>query len=138
MNSEEYGSERDVYGWTEEYHDTRLKANSCSRFEPVSCQVSGTGHCSTATFAIRHANRSEGSQEILHILWNPKDYYRIHKRPPLFPILSQHNQCHSSPSYFMKFHFSIMLPYLRVVTCDGARGVGRVKGSSHVSFSAKV
>ena len=56
MNSEEYGSDRCVFMdglRNTTIHDSR-QPDCCSRFEPESCQVSGSGHCSTAEFAIRH------------------------------------------------------------------------------------
>ena len=42
------------------------------------------------------ANRFSTSQEIQHILWNPKVYYRVYKSPPPVHILSQINPVHAS------------------------------------------
>ena len=52
----------------------------------------------------REANRFSASQEIPHILWNPKVHYSIHNSPTHVPVLSQINPVHIIPSCFLKIH----------------------------------
>ena len=55
-------------------------------------------------------NQFAASPENLHILWNPKVHYHIHKCLSLFPILSQLNSVHTHTSKFLNVHLNIFLP----------------------------
>jgi len=54
------------------------------------------------------AKRLSPSQEIPHILWNPKFHYRTHKCLPPVPILIRSNLVHTSPSHIFKRYFNII------------------------------
>ena len=84
---------------------TALRNSSISGWEY--CRPFMPNYFHGAEFFLRS---SSASQEIPHGLWKPKLYYRIHKRPPTFPIVRQINPVHVSPSNFLKIHFNIIFP----------------------------
>jgi hypothetical protein len=57
----------------------------------------------------REAASCAATQELYNILWNPKVHYRVHKSPPLVPILCEFNLLHTTPSY-LQIHFNIIHP----------------------------
>jgi len=57
----------------------------------------------------REANSRSASQEIPHLLWNPKIHCSVHKNPPLIPLLSQMNPVQNFSPYFCKFHANIII-----------------------------
>lgn len=52
------------------------------------------------------------SQESLHLLWNPKVRYCVHKSLPMVCILSQLNPVYVLPHEFVNIHFDIVLLYM--------------------------
>jgi hypothetical protein len=60
----------------------------------------------------RDTNSSLASQEIRHILWDPKVHYHVYKIPPLSTIVSQMIAAQTLSSYFFKINFNITVSYM--------------------------
>ena len=56
------------------------------------------------------ANRFATSQEIPHILWNPKVHFHVYKFPIPVPIPSQIDPVHAQTSHFLKIVLNTVLP----------------------------
>ena len=54
-------------------------------------------------------NWFSASQEIPHIVWNPKVHYRIYKCPPTVPVPIQIDPVHAPTSHLLKIHLNTNL-----------------------------
>jgi len=59
------------------------------------------------------ANSHPARHEIPCLLWN-----RVHKGPPMVPILIQMNPIHILPPYSLKIHSNIIFPFTPRSSCD--------------------
>jgi len=53
-------------------------------------------------------NTISASQEIPHLLFNPKVHYCVHNSPTLVTVVSQTNPAHTFPPYFLKIQSNII------------------------------
>jgi hypothetical protein len=75
-----------------------------AQLKKVSGRESQRGLAPRRTYLLTEMSPSRGAtncaapQELPSISWNPKVQYRVHKSPPLVPILSHINPIHTIPS----------------------------------------
>jgi hypothetical protein len=77
-------------------------------------------YCYSLTHSIGHGaepflkSRKLATQDIFRILWNPMIHYRVHKSPPLVPILSQGNPIHTFYSIYLRTILRLPTHYVLV------------------------
>jgi hypothetical protein len=72
------------------------------------------------------------TQELPSILWNPKVHCRVHKSPPLFPILGQIDPVHTIQSYLSKIQMVYIFFFLICIVWGGVQ-TGSTRHVGHLS-----
>jgi hypothetical protein len=63
------------------------------------------------------SHQSLSYSRISQLLWSQQTDHRVHRSPPLVLILSQTKSVHTTPSYFAKMSFNIILPCMSGPIC---------------------
>lgn len=58
------------------------------------------------------ADISSALHDLPWISWNVKFCYRVHNRPPFFPVLDHFNTVYALPAQLFNTHCSIILPFM--------------------------
>jgi hypothetical protein len=85
-------------------------------------------------FGSTYGSNCAPTQGLPSIICNPNVHYRVHKNPPLVPILSQIDPVHTIPSYLSKIYFNTVH---RPTSWSSSETKFHITGSkSHVHFLA--
>jgi hypothetical protein len=83
------------------------------------------------------ANRFSSSQEIPHILWNPRIHYRNNKCPPPVPVLSQINPILFTPQRYFASTFVATVWCLMNLEGSGSKETQLICSSFRVGICPK-